>query len=113
MPVDLILWGTALTPLLLAFVMLAQQLGLSDYWADWLRAALFGTATLLVLYQADIASAVPWLPDVVNNVLVAVGVFLSLKGLWPDLRGMWNRLVRGGEYTFSAAAYSDGRGRFW
>jgi hypothetical protein len=93
MPENLMLWGTALAPVILGLVMLLQQLGLKDYWADWLRSALFGLATLAVLYQADIALIVPWVPDVANKVAIALGVFLTMRGVWPDMRSGWNKAV--------------------
>jgi hydrogenase/urease accessory protein HupE len=122
MPTDVTLFGVAMTPIVLGLIMLAQQLGLSDYWADWARAIGFAALTLVGAYQTDIAAALPWFPDVFVNVMLALGVLLALKGAWPDMRSMWNRAVAGSDAMtrdFAAstvprgAKYSEGRGRFW
>lgn len=117
--IDVTLWGVAMTPIILGLIMLFQQLGLSDFWADWLRAVLFAVVTLVGAYQTDIAMAVPWLPEAFFNGMVALGVLLVLKAAWPDARSMWNRAtgLNTGVASFAVsrpkAKYSDGRGRFW
>jgi hypothetical protein len=111
-----------MTPIVLGLIMLAQQLGLSDYWADWARAIGFAALTLVGAYQTDIAAALPWFPEVFTNVMLAMGVLLALKGAWPDMRNIWNKaagLDTEASRDYSAvsskpgAKYADGRGRFY
>lgn len=109
---DLVLYGTPLLPFVFAFVMLLQQLGLSDFYADYVRAGLLAGFTLLVINQTTLAELVPWFPAVATQALLVIGVFLSAKGLWPDMRSLWQRIFNGYVPT-KAAAQGNRRGRFW
>jgi hypothetical protein len=112
LPVDLVLYGVSLTPIILGVVMLTQQLGLPDFYADWLRAILITLAAAFVLNQQALALQFPWLPTIVSQVVILVGVLLVSKGVWPDLRSGWQRLMNA-ETPEKMVAQGARRGRFW
>ena len=93
MDFQFILYGVDLVPFVLGIVMLAQSLGISEYWAEYLRAALLGALALLVMNQEALAQLAPWFETGVKQALTVIGIFLMAKGLWPDARAMWNRAV--------------------
>jgi xanthine/uracil permease len=112
LPIDLALYGTALVPFVLAIVMLAQQLGLSDYWSDWLRAGLVTVLAALVINQEALAVAFPWFPVIATQVLTLVGIFLLMKGVWPSARSLWQRVMHGETHP-QVEVQGGRRGRFW
>jgi hypothetical protein len=93
MDFQFLMYGVNLVPFVLGIVMLAQSLGLSEYWAEYLRAGLLGLLALLVMNQEFLAVQFPWFETGVKQALTVAGVVLMAKGVWPDARSMWNRAV--------------------
>lgn len=71
----------ALPPIIVALVALAQRLGLPIQFAPWLNAFLSVGGYALVLYIAQR----PEIQPVVENVLVALTIFLSAAGIYDRL----------------------------
>jgi len=87
------LFGVALAVIVISLVKAIQgETGITDRYANYLRAGLMGLAYLLYTFGPELATMYPWFERTVVVGGGFIAVVLSMMGYWPEVQKVGNRI---------------------